>query len=419
MTAEAIKKERLSYIPSLDGIRGLFCILIIINHWRLPLPVSPTGWEVLQAFFVMSGYLITRILVYDRDRHAGFGSYIKNFYIKRSLRIFPLYFLYLFFWLIIRTIFNHSEFIQGYTQELANNWVFYFTYTSNLKALFNIHSPDTPFFGHLWSLGLEEQFYLIMPFTIFFFRGKWLKWGIISIILLPFLTRTVGEYFLTQYNDNAVWAGLLIYRNLPFQMDSFAFGAAVAVLNLDWIKHPKRWLAFFFTIFMALTVYHYFLVPDYMPELIQHYKTTYNLDLGGSEEASRAGRLYVYVKLMGMPEMLPMNKMYVYMMPLVNLMSALLILTAARGDVLFPRLFNHRFMVEVGKITYAMYVFHFCIIILFLKATSIALGKPIMALNPLMHIVLFLVYLAILIFVSRLSFKYIETPFLKLKNRFR
>lgn len=419
MSEVAAAKSKLTYIPSLDGIRGLFCFLIIINHWKLPLPVSPTGWEVLQAFFVMSGYLITRILVYDRDRHTGFGSFLKSFYIKRTLRIFPLYFFYLFLWLFTRMIFQQSEFIQTYTQELANNWMYYFTYTSNLKALFNIHSPDTPFFGHLWSLGLEEQFYLIMPFTIFFFRGKWLKYGIVTIILLPFVTRVLGEYFLTGINDNAVWAGLLIYRNLPFQMDSFAFGALVAVFPLEWIKHPKRWLGFLFAVFMALTVYHYFLVPAYMPELIDHYRITYGVELGGSVDASKAGRIYTYIKLMGMPEMLPMNKMYIYMMPLVNMMSALLILTAVRGNVIFPRIFENNFLIGIGKITYAMYVFHFCIIVIFLKVLAMALGRPIMSLNPLLHIPIFIAYLVILIAVSRFSFKYIETPFLKLKSKIR
>lgn len=408
------KKARLSYIPSLDGIRGLFCILIIINHWKLRYPISPIGWEVLQTFYVMSGFLITRILVNDLGKFDRFRGLLGNFYLKRTLRIFPLYFIYLIFWGLMRLAFQNSGFIQHYTQELADHWILYFTYTSNLKALFDVNAQDTPFFAHLWSLGLEEQFYIIMPFLIFFFRGKWLKIGVVAIILLPFLTRTVGEHLLTQYHDSPIWAGILIYRNLPFQMDAFAFGAALAVFKLDWLKHPKRWLAVLFTIFAALTVYHYTLVNGYLPILADYIMAVY-----GNQLPTMQITPYLFGKVLGTPELLPMGKQYIYMMPLVNAMVFLLLLTCIRGEPLFKSVFENKWMVEIGKLTYGMYVFHYAVIIIFLKGVSSVLGMPIKAIPLLWHLPLFLVYLGILIGLSRLSFQYIEMPFLKLKNRVR
>jgi peptidoglycan/LPS O-acetylase OafA/YrhL len=397
----------------LDGIRGVFCILIIINHWKLVLPISPIGWEVLQTFFVMSGYLISRILLNDREKHGSFKGYIKSFYIKRSLRIFPLYFIYIIFWGVMRLVFYDSYFIRTNTQELADHWILYMTYTSNFKALADFTAQDTPFFAHLWSMGLEEQFYLIMPFLIFFLRGKWLKRALIIVILLPFLTRTLGQHLLTQLNDNDIWASILIYRNLPFQMDSFAFGAALAVFNWDWLKHPKRWLGFFFAIFCVLTAYHYTLINDFAPVLLQYLKDIYFLDLTTIPHVN----LFVYFDLLGHPELLPMGRQYIYMMPLVNTMVFLLILTCIRGEPPFSRLFHYKPLIEIGKVTYGMYVFHYCLIVIMLKGISMVIGRSAGSINILWHIPIFIVYLTVLYYLSRFSFKYIEAPFLKIKNR--
>ena len=428
--AAVIKKPNLSYIPSLDGIRGVFCILIVINHWKLAFPISPIGWEVLQTFFVMSGYLITRILLNERKRHDTFKSYVKSFYLKRTLRIFPLYFIYIGFWGLMRLIFQESGFIQSSTQELADHLPLYLTYTSNFKALVDVQAQDTPFFAHLWSLGLEEQFYLIMPFIIFFLRGKWLKVAVVSIVILPFATRIAGQHLLTQYNDNDIWASILIYRNLIFQMDSFAFGAALAIFNWDWLKHPKRWLAFFFTIFLGLTIYHYSLLTGFAPQLIEYLRNIYFHEVSSNDLSLNP---IVYMDLLGHPELLSMGRQYIYMMPLVNLMVFLLMLSCIRGETIFRRLFENKLMISMGKVTYGMYVFHYCLIVIFLKGIGIVFGSS--ALDKLgalaklgihgkisvviIHIVIFMVYLFILYQISKLSFKYIEMPFLKIKNRIK
>lgn len=404
-------KRTLSYVPAFDGMRGLFSILIIIGHWRLTQPITPIGWHVLQGFFVLSGFLIVRILIYDRTKHPGFGAYIKAFYKRRTLRIFPLYFIYLGFWGLVRVLFRGSEFIQIQTQELADFWPMYVTYTANLKALVNVEAADSPFFTHLWSLSLEEQFYLFIPFVIFLLRGKWLKRAVILIILVPFVTRIVGQHYLLQYNDDVIWAGVLMLRNLVFQLDAFAFGAVLAIFNLDWIKHPKRWLAILLTIYVGLTVYHYFLLPEYVPLLMEYthqaYDTTINVDNIS---------LYMFIKILAMPELLPMGNQYIYMMPLINTIFFLLVLTAMRGDSAMKWLFENKLMIKIGKVTYGMYVYHYCLIVIFIKALGIILGRPPSTIHIIWHIPLFLLYFLILYHLSKLSFRYIETPFLRAKR---
>ncbi|MCP4122862.1 MAG: acyltransferase [Bacteroidetes bacterium] len=411
--AASLPKAKLSYIPSLDGIRGLFCILIIINHWSLVLPLAPIGWEVLQIFFVMSGFLITRILIYERAKHDNFKSYVKSFYLKRSLRIFPLYFIYLFFWGGIRLVMQGNEFVSLYTEELAQNWQFYFTYTANLKSFFNFKALDTPFFAHLWSLSLEEQFYLIMPFIIFFLKGRLLKTVIVILIIIPMIMRIVGYPYLMDMNDNSVWGILLIYRNLIFQTDSFALGAAIAIFNFDWIKRPHIWFWLLLGVIVGLNIYHY---PMFLENAGHILGDMGHIPEGAAEAEPNIGW---YITMLGHPELLTINHSYAYMMPLINIWCFFMLLASVQGKPISKWLFENKTLMNVGKVTYGMYVFHFCVIIIFLKVVSKVLGTGMLNINILLHIPLFIIYIVILYYISKFSFNYIEAPFLKLKNRLK
>ncbi|MCP4122864.1 MAG: acyltransferase [Bacteroidetes bacterium] len=404
------QKRNLSYIPGLDGLRGFFCLIIIIAHWQLALPIAPFGWEGLQMFFILSGFLITRILVHEREKHNGFGSYIKAFYLKRTLRIFPLYFLFLIFWGLIRVALRENELIRLATDDLAQNWAWYFTYTSNLKSFFNVESLESPFFIHLWSLALEEQFYLVMPFMVFFLRGKWLKGVIIAFILIPFITRPLGYYFLTQKHDDVIWAGLLVYRNIFFQCDAFALGAAIAVFNLDFIKRPKVWFFSLVAVYIVLVCLNYPAFRNFLPLLLEHAHSTQQV-----ENVS----VFWYINMLGHPEILPMSNQYLYMMPLINIACFFLVLCPVQGKSIMTWLFENNLMVKIGRVTYAMYVFHFALIIFVLKVVTKILGTSQSNINAFLHIPIFIVYLVVLYYLSVFSFKYIEGPFLKLKNKIK
>ena len=83
--------QPLKYIPAFDGVRGIFCLLIITHHWVMPHLKGPFAllWWILQLFFILSAYLITKILIYDKAR-LDFKNYIKRFFTRRAYRIFPL-----------------------------------------------------------------------------------------------------------------------------------------------------------------------------------------------------------------------------------------------------------------------------------------------------------------------------------------
>src|SRR3954467_6403593 len=91
------------YLPQFDGVRGLFCFSILIIHHHflyLNLP-SNLGYYTMHTFFIMSSFLITRTLMIDKKRSPTFKFFFVKFYIKRILRIFPVYFAYLLFTLLI------------------------------------------------------------------------------------------------------------------------------------------------------------------------------------------------------------------------------------------------------------------------------------------------------------------------------
>jgi len=153
------------HIPALDGIRGLAVLLVVFYHTgggaqsSQPIvhaigTVNKYGWTGVTLFFVLSGFLITGILWDTRDD----PHHLKNFYARRSLRIFPLYYF------ALALVFLGSIPYGGFHECLRRIWVYIF-YLQNLDA-FGLHPhplPSTLVTVHFWSLAVEEQFYLLWP----------------------------------------------------------------------------------------------------------------------------------------------------------------------------------------------------------------------------------------------------------------
>jgi peptidoglycan/LPS O-acetylase OafA/YrhL len=155
-------KSSQNYIPALDGIRGLAILAVIMYHNFGLGDQYYIGWLGVDLFFVLSGYLITNSLI----NTLGSKDYLRNFFIKRVLRIFPIYYLVLFVFLIFFPLLNflNTEF-NYYIQHQAWFWLYF----QNWLLIFNFPKGNG-YFNHFWSLAVEEQFYLIWPFIIL-----WLK----------------------------------------------------------------------------------------------------------------------------------------------------------------------------------------------------------------------------------------------------
>lgn len=176
----------MKYVPQLDGVRCLAILGVMMAHW--------IAWEAendfvksfpwnhgVVLFFVLSGYLITTILLDQKDsiengQTTTFRA-IKNFYVRRTLRIFPLYYLTLFFLYYI----NYSN------TRVIFPWLI--TYTSNIYE--GVKGEFIGPFNHFWSLAVEEQFYLLWPSIILFIPKKHIMKCIFISILLAFVSRMV------------------------------------------------------------------------------------------------------------------------------------------------------------------------------------------------------------------------------------
>lgn len=150
------------YHPALEGLRGLAILLVVLYHNFNFFPYFNYGWLGVDLFFVLSGFLITDILFNTINTQ----NYFKNFYARRTLRIFPLYYLSLLLFLIILPALPGFPLDMSYYQK--NQWWFW-TYLQNWTLIFR-YNPSSNALNHFWSLAVEEQYYLLWPFVI-----AWIK----------------------------------------------------------------------------------------------------------------------------------------------------------------------------------------------------------------------------------------------------
>jgi peptidoglycan/LPS O-acetylase OafA/YrhL len=345
-------KDRLS---GLDGLRVLAVISIVLYHHRL----VPFGWAGVQVFFVLSGYLITRLLWEAREQPLR--SYLFGFYGRRVLRIFPLYYGVLLLFVGLLFVTHKGEVFRLSLPYLAS-------YTYNLWAATSSYR-ESAYFSHFWSLCVEEQFYLLWPFVIYRFAHKTaLRPVLLGIVALGPLVR-LAEVFLLRA---APWANPLtdggVYVLTPTYFDGFALGALFALFPLG----GRRTALFASLLVFAATLW-----------LVLH-------SPGGLRGDNR-GMGPGYVLIWGYS--------------LVNLVAALLI-DCLVFRKLAPGFFDSRPMRYLGRISYGLYVFHVPVQA-FLDQARPSLG---MAARLGLQAI-------ITVAISALSYRFWEQPFLARKDR--
>lgn len=354
----------MKYIKSLDGVRALAILLVIIFHYYYLLEV---GWVGVQLFFVLSGFLITSILLNDKKYPLGF--YLKRFYWRRSLRIFPLYYAYIMFIGIVYLIANLPD-------SYAENLPWMLTYTFNYVPLFRPREFDIAFV-HFWSLAVEEQFYLIWPLIIFLFSNNQLKYVTLIIIVgCPFFRLLAYEWLLqNNYQD----IGQTIYRLTPAQLDAFAIGSIIPIFKLSWTnKFTKSVSQFILLLFIGFGVWN-------MLSLELGY-TTLGYPIGSTD-----------------------NSQHIWSYTLINAGSAILILylISQEGSKL-SQILENRILVEIGKVSYGMYVYHWIILAFFKKIVAPHIESRVISL--FLHVL-------VVYFISYLSFRFFEKYFIDLKSK--
>ena len=202
-----VMSEHANHIKQLDGLRGIAILFVLLFHffnYGFLYPYLSFGWTGVDLFFVLSGFLITGILL-DTKRNKGF---YRTFLIRRALRILPLYYGVLLAFALISPHFGPTTWFKEYQ-------LYFWTHTSNY--LFLTKGFFRPL-GHFWSLAIEEQFYLIWPLLIWVFRPNHLL--IISVVLM-----IVGILIRFSFSNP-----LLTYGNPLAHMDGLLFGGLAAIL---------------------------------------------------------------------------------------------------------------------------------------------------------------------------------------------
>ena len=207
------KGTQSSRLPVLDGIRGTAILLVITGHclWstRLHAVGLPIGYAGVSIFFVLSGYLITRVLIADEES-AGRVRLLR-FYRRRAMRIFPALYCFLAL-LAVLTYFRLFPSIPSAT------WLASVFYASNLV-------PNGWETGHLWSLALEEQFYLFWP-ALFAMTPRRLRMKMVLALVVVF---TMWRIHVVP----SLHGGLYIRPDL--RMDTFLIGGAFAIADRSFI----------------------------------------------------------------------------------------------------------------------------------------------------------------------------------------
>ena len=213
------------HVPLLDGVRGL-AVLLLLSHQLvldvLPDAGAPTsdrlldrlmqpGWIGVQLFFVLSGFLITGVLLDTKGR----GGYFRSFYGRRVLRIFPLYYLLLVVLSFVLPRLGHVPLLQADPRAMPLAWIYLSNWTLTVPAPI----------GHCWSLAVEEQFYLVWPFVVAALSAP-------RLLRFCFVLAALALGFRI-----GVWTlGLspeIAYQNTFARMDALALGAAGAILLRD------------------------------------------------------------------------------------------------------------------------------------------------------------------------------------------
>jgi peptidoglycan/LPS O-acetylase OafA/YrhL len=365
------------YIKSLDGVRAIAIVLVMSLHSG----VTKIGWIGVQLFFVLSGYLITGILWKEKSRPAPVPGKLKKFWVRRSLRIFPLYFGYLFVLSVVYLLFHFPETYRTYIPYLL-------TYTYNFTRSFPAWKMD-PAFAHLWSLAIEEQFYLFFPLILFLGNRRFIKvFMVLVIVISPGIRYLLGQHFISRGYAGEQLA-TIVYWNTLSHLDAFFLGGLIPVLSLDkLIKKPYRLFLGSLLLVLGCGALNYLTIGQ---------RNFYLTDLG-----------YGF----GHTE----NYVYVWHYTVLNLLfaSLILLLVSDHGPAIpgrARRWLEGKWLVRVGKVSYGMYIYHWMIWYYLFE-------DKIQAHGVVLRASLFIPYMVIVYVVAAASFTFYEERFIKLKDRY-
>ena len=258
------------YFPGLNGLRFLSALAVIITHVELTqdnlgldnlwdnLLIHNLGGLGVSFFFVLSGFLITYLMIVEEERFKSFS--VKSFYIRRIFRIWPLYFLILILGFFILPHFTYLPFFSKNLEInfLPNLIIYLFIFPNIAFSIF----PAVPLIGQSWSIGVEEQFYLIWPLIFKFFKNFNLNL-LMKLLILFVSLKFIVLLFSLQIDSNWLLVVKKNFAMLKFEnMIIGAMGAVILKNKNKYIKYVLNNMALFFSV-IGIFISLYF-IPNYL-----------------------------------------------------------------------------------------------------------------------------------------------------------
>ncbi len=255
-------------VPALDGIRGLAILLVLVWHYfNNQIKADPNTlthalkkatnltWSGVDLFFVLSGFLIGGLLIENRNA----SNLLKVFYVRRACRIFPLYFLWVAIFMVCVYFVDHPRY----------NWLFknplplwsYLTYLQNF-VMAHEGGFGSNWMGITWSLAVEEQFYLILPFLMIYTPRKWIP-PLLTLLILA--TPQIRMWFFYHHPN----VGLPPYVLLPCRWDALFIGVlgayGIRQASIHRVLKNNLWLLYgIFVVLGAAVAYLGYISPKPM-----------------------------------------------------------------------------------------------------------------------------------------------------------
>ncbi|MFD2830913.1 acyltransferase family protein [Corticicoccus populi] len=315
-----IQKEKARYLAGLDGLRAVAVIAIIIYH--LNPEWLPGGFLGVDTFFVISGYLITSLLLYEYRTKGTID--LKGFWIRRFKRLIPAAF-FMITAVLTYTLFFEIEMIQRMKQDA----VAAFFYVSNWWYIFQdvsyFDSAESQPLLHLWSLAIEEQFYLIWPLVFFLLIRKnksmagvfgiTLLISLISLVIMVVLAEPMQDNSRVYFGTDTRLQTLLLGVMLAYIWPPFKLKRAVDV-------DVKRWIDGIGVVSLLILIYFFFTVNS----------SDYWIYFGG---------LY-----------------------LISAVTLLLIASSVHPSTMLPKILGNPVFLWIGTRSYSLYLWHYPVIVL-------------------------------------------------------
>jgi len=369
-------------IPGLDGLRAIAFLMIFGFHTDY----LPFGWMGVQMFFVFSGFLITGILLRMKEKLPP-KEYFQKFYTRRFFRIFPLYYFYLLLVIVVATIFISISYkakaMQGVLDQIRYAVLYVYNFYSAHQSF-----ESSPFLDHLWSLSVEEQFYIVWPLLIFLVNEKALKKLFLAgIVAGPAFRLLIFLIYQSGYIESLRDPVSLAVYPLPFShVDAFALGAYISRFS---IPNARKQLAYL-SIGVPL--------------------------LGFITQFAANGRFESLLTL-GYQDALPDAYQFIWAYTLLDYWFAVLIYCVAH-EKLFIRVLDWPPLQYLGRISYGLYIYHFAVVYQFPVAWFMGLVRRFGLSEEYVPFYILILSFAGTVTVASLSYYVLEKPFLKLKDRF-